>query len=238
MYISAIRHISYADLLPLQVVLILSTIVLGMSTTIGLANLLFGRTRGAVLALLYGRADQSFYTREITREVHSSVGAVHRELENLAKVGLIVRKAVGNQVFYQANRDTPIYLELRALVNKTIGIFAVLRSALHPISKQIVAAFVYGSVAREEETARSDVDLMVVGKATLDAVLSRLSTVEKSVARPMSPTIYSVGEFKSKLATGNHFLTAVLNGPKVFLVGDEDELRKVGGVRLAKARTD
>src|SRR5207249_4919718 len=165
---------------------------------------------GAILALLYGRADQSFYTRQIAREVDASVGAVQRELENLSKVELIVRKSVGSQVFYQANRDTPIFPEMRALVNKTAGVFSVLRSALHPLSKQIVAAFVYGSLAREEESAQSDIDLMVVGNASLDQVLSRLSKVEKGIGRPINPTVYSVAEFKSKLATGNHFLTAML----------------------------
>lgn len=209
-----------------------------MSTAKGLADLLFGRTRGAVLALLYGRADQSFYTREIAREVGASVGAVQREVENLCKVGLILRKSVGSQVFYQANRDTPIFPEMWALVNKTIGIFGVLQSALRPLSKQIVAAFVYGSVARGQETAQSDVDVMVVGKATLDHVLSRLLTAERKIGRSINPTVYSVAEFKSKLAAGNHFLISVLNGRKVFLVGDEDDLRKVGGVRLAQAGTD
>ena len=222
----------------MQRVLILSTIVLGMSTHNGLADLLFGRTRGAILALLYGRADQSFYTRQIAREVDGSIGAVQRELENLSKVGLIVRKALGSQVFYQANRDAPVFREMHALVNKTIGIFSVLRSALHPLAKRVLVAFVYGSVAREQETAQSDVDLMVVGKATLDEILSRLYAVEKSIGRPINPTVYSVEEFKSKLASGNHFLTAVLRGQKIFLLGDEDELRKVGGVRLAKAGAD
>ncbi|MFZ0732149.1 MAG: nucleotidyltransferase domain-containing protein [Candidatus Sulfotelmatobacter sp.] len=210
-----------------------------MSTTHnGLADLLFGRTRGALLALLYGRADQSFYTRQIAREVDGSVGAVQRELENLSKVGLIVRKSVGSQVFYQANRDAPIFREMQALVNKTVGIFSILQAALHPLSKRISVAFVYGSVAREEETAQSDVDLMVVGKATLDEVLSRLSPVEKSIGRPINPTVYSVSEFKSKLGTENHFLTSVLKGQKLFLMGDESELRKVGGARLAKAGAD
>jgi predicted nucleotidyltransferase len=124
---------------------------------------------------------------------------------------------------------------MQAIVNRTIGIFSVLRSALHPLSKRVLVAFVYGSVAREEETAQSDVDLMVVGKATLDEILSRLSTVEKNIGRPINPTVYSLEEFTSKLASGNHFLIAVLKGQKEFLLGDEDELRKVGGVRLAKA---
>jgi len=209
-----------------------------MSTTTGLADLLFGRTRGAILALLYGHADQSFYTRQIARQADASVGAVQRELENLSKVGLIVRSSLGSQVFYQANREAPIFREMQALVNKTIGIFSVLQSALFPLAKRVLVAFVYGSVAREQETAQSDVDLMVIGKATLDEVLSRLTTVEKSVGRPINPTVYSVAEFKSRLASENHFLNAVLKGQKVFLLGDEDELRKVGGVRLAKAGAD
>src|SRR5207302_9480023 len=156
-----------------------------MSTYNGLADLLFGRTRGAILALLFGHADQSFYTRQIAREVDASVGAVQRELENLSKVGLIVRNSIGSQVFYQANRDAPIFREMQGLVNKTVGIFSVLRSALLPLAKRVLVAFVYGSVALEEETAQSDVDLLVVGKATLEEVLSRLSTVEKSIRRPI-----------------------------------------------------
>ena len=216
----------------------MSTLVLEMSTeNSGLAVLLFGRTRGALLALLYGRADQSFYTRQIAREVDTSIGAVQRELENLSRVGLIVRKSVGSQVFYQANLNAPIFREMQALVNKTVGIFSILQAALHPLSKRIVLAFVYGSVARDEETTQSDVDLMVVGKATLDEVLSRLSAVEKTIGRPINPTVYSVAEFKSKIAGGNHFLNAVVKGKKVFVVGDDDELGKVAGIRLAKAGT-
>ena len=198
----------------MKYVLILSTLVLIMSTRNSLGDLLFGRTRGAILALLYGKSDQSFYTRQIAREVDASVGAVQRELENLSNVGLIIRSSVGSQVFYQANRQAPIFREMQTLVNKTIGIFSVLRSALHPLAKRIVVAFVYGSVAREEETAQSDVDLMVVGKATLDEILSRLSTVEKNIGRPINPTVYSVKEYTSKLASGNHFLTSVLKAKR------------------------
>ena len=176
-----------------------------------------------------------FIPRQIAREVRASIGTVQRELENLSRVGLIIRNSVGNQVFYQANRDAPVFQEMRALVSKTIGVFSVLRSALQAHSKRIVAAFVYGSLAREEETAQSDIDLMVVGDATLDEVLSRLSAAEKTIGRPINPTVYSTAEFKSKLAAGNHFLHAVLKGRKEFLIGDEDELRKVGRVRVAKA---
>ena len=223
-----------ADLV-LKFVLIMSTIVLIMSTVDNrFANVLFGRTRSAVLALLYGHADQSFYTRQIAREAGASVGAVQRELGNLSRAGLIVRTALGSQVFYRANREAPIFPEMRALVNKTVGVFSVLRAALDALSKRIVVAFVYGSVAREEETAESDIDLMVVGKVELDDVLSHLAKVESVIGRPINPTVYSVAEFKSKIASGNHFVNAVLRGKKVFLVGNEDGLGKVGRVRSAK----
>jgi len=209
-----------------------------MSETVSLSNALFSKVQQRVLALIFAHPERSFYTSEIIRSVRSGVGAVERELSRLEKSGLVTVERIGNQKHYRANRDAPIFREMQGLVNKTVGIFSVLRSALHPLAKRVLVAFVYGSVAREEETAQSDVDLLVVGKATLEEVLSRLSTVEKSIRRPINPTVYSVAEFKSKLASGNHFLTAVLKGQKVFLLGDEDELRKVGGVRLAKAGAD
>ena len=220
----------------LHCVPIVSTIVLVMSTSENsLADILFGRTRSSVLSLLDGRVDQSFYTRQIAREAGASVGAVQRELGNLAKAGLIVRSSLGNQVFYRANRESPIFPEMRSLVNKTVGVFEILRTAIGEISNRIAVAFIYGSVARGEETATSDLDLMVIGAATIDEVLSGLSDVEKTIGRPVNPTVYSVAEFRSKVAKGNHFLNAVLKGKKVFLLGDEHELGKVGRVRLAKA---
>lgn len=202
-----------------------------------LGDVLFGGTRGGVLALLYGRTDQSFYTRQIARDVGASVGAVQRELGTLAKIGLIVRRSSGNRVFYQANGSSPVFPEMRGLINKTLGVVGVLRSTFQPLSKRIVVAFVYGSMARQEETAQSDIDVMVVGEVKLEDVLSCLSGVETALGRPVNATVYSIAEFRSKLASGNHFVNSVLKGNKVFLVGEEDELRKVGRVRLVKARS-
>ncbi|MGA2373292.1 MAG: nucleotidyltransferase domain-containing protein [Candidatus Korobacteraceae bacterium] len=199
-----------------------------------LADVLFGKGRGAILALLYGHPDQSFYYRQITRQLNGvSVGTIQRELDTLSQLGLIDRSIVGNQVFYQANRNHPVFPELRALVAKTVGVFQVLRSALAPMAKHVSLAFVYGSMARQQEKAESDVDLLIVGEVALEEVLAKLADVEPSLGRAVNPTVYSVSEFRSKLASGNHFLNSVARGKKVFLIGDEDELRKVGGVRLA-----
>ncbi len=163
-----------------------------------LADVLFGSTRSAVLALLYGRADQSFYTRQIAREVDASVGAVQRELETLAKIGLIVRTSSGNQVFYQANSTSPVFPEIRGLINKTVGVFSVLRSAFQPLSKRIVVAFVYGSIARQEETAQSDIDVMVIGAIKLEDVLSRLSDVETTLGRVGRVQLVKAGSHQSR----------------------------------------
>ena len=200
----------------------------------GLSDVLFGQGRGAVLALLYGHPDERFYYRQIVRQLSGlSSGTIQRELDVLSGVGLITRSTVGNQVFYSANTNHPVYTELRGLVIKTVGAIEVLRTALSKLADRVSVAFVYGSVARQEERAESDIDLMVIGTATLEDVLGVVSGVEASLGRTVNPTVYSTREFKKKLADGNHFLTSVLRGDKVFLFGDEHELRKVGRVRVA-----
>ena len=210
-------------------VLKMSTIILIMRTgakTLG--HLLFGQTRGRVLALLYGVPDEVFFLRQIARQIGTSVGSVQRELETLTGFGLLNRTVLGRQVFYQANRDHPVFVELHSLVAKTSGIFYLLRSALAPLAKEILFAFVFGSMARGEEDAGSDVDLMVIGDATLDEILTRLTSAESDLGRPINPTVYSLREFKSKLRAGNHFLRSVMRQKNVLLIGDENEFRKMG----------
>ncbi len=204
-----------------------------------LADVLFGKARGAILALLYGHPDQSFYYRQITRQLDGvSDGALQRELDTLSRLGLIDRSTVGRQVFYRVNRNHPVFPDLRALVAKTVGAIQVLRSALTLLANGISLAFIYGSMARQEERAESDIDLLIVGKVTPEDVIARLADVESSLGRAVNPTVYSMAEFKTKLGSGNHFLNSVVRGKKVFLIGDEDELGKVGGIQLAQSRTN
>jgi len=198
-----------------------------MSTTYGaLGDLLFGQTRGRILALLFGRSDQSFYIRQIARETRTSAGSVQRELEALANVGLIQRTDSGHQVYYQANRNHPVYPEIHALVAKTVGVFQLLATALTPLANRISQAFVYGSLASGNENAQSDVDLMIVGEVRLDEVLTQLAQVEPRIGRPINPTLYSVSDFKTKMDSGNHFLRSVMQGQKVFLIGEENGSRE------------
>jgi uncharacterized protein len=201
-------------------------------TSVG--DLLFGQIRGRVLALLYGAPDESFFVRQIARQIDISVGSVQRELTLLASAGLIDRSVVGHQVFYRANQEHPDFPELRALLAKTMGIFPALKAALAPLAPRIHLAFVYGSVARGEDKATSDIDLMVIGAVSLDDVLDAVGPVEKQLRRPVNPTIYSLPDFKEKLHSGNHFLQSLQESKKVFLSGGEDEFRKTGTTRLVQ----
>ena len=145
-------------------------------------------------------------------------------MRQLSDAGLIVRKTVGNLVFYQANRKSPVFSELRGLLLKTAGVRDVLREALAPLKNRIEVAFVYGSIAAQRDRAESDVDLMIVGDATFDEVVPRLSGAGKKLRREINPTIYPVREFRSKLDSGNHFLTSVLQSKKLFIFGNENDL--------------
>ena len=204
-----------------------------------LADVLFGKSRGAILALLYEHPDQSYYYRQINRELKSlSVGTLQRELDMLTQLGRIERSRVGKQVFYRANRNHPIFPEMRALVSKTVGLVATLRSPLAPLADCVSVAFLYGSFARQQEQAGSDVDLIAVGVATLEEVLGTMANIETIVRRAVNPTVYAVSEFEAKLAKGNHFLNSVVSGDKIFLIGNDDELRKLGGIGMAETRAN
>ncbi len=188
---------------------------------------LFGRTRTAILSLLYGHADDSIYLRHLVRETGAGIGAVQREVKQLSDAGLIVRKTVGNLVFYQANRKSPVFSELRGLLLKTAGVRDVLREALAPLKNRIQVAFVYGSIAAQKERTDSDVDLMIVGDASFDEVVPALSVAGKKLRREINPTIYPAREFRSKLGSGNHLLTSVLQSKRLFVIGNENDLREL-----------
>jgi predicted nucleotidyltransferase len=212
----------------LTVVPVLGTIVPIMSTsTLAPDPTLFGRTRSALLALLFGHTDESFYLRQLIRTVGTGNGALQREIRQLAHMGLIVRRAQGNQVLYRANKQSPIFPEIKRLITKTVGVHDAIRSALATLEPEIDAAFVYGSVASNREQANSDVDLMVIGKASFSEVVTALGPAQKTLRREINPTVFPVSEFRSKLAAKNHFLRSVMAGQKVFVLGSEDELRKL-----------
>jgi DNA-binding transcriptional ArsR family regulator len=197
-----------------------------MGTASILSRTLFGRTRGAVLAVLYGHVGDSFHLRQLSRLTKITLGAVQRELRQLVEAGLVTRRASGNQVLYSANEANPVFTEMKSLVTKTVGIHDVLLAALQPLKESINLAFIYGSTARLKENARSDVDLMIVGRVHFPDVIEHLADAQKTLNREVNPTVYSTREFGKKFR-GN-FLKTVLSENKLFLIGDESVVRELG----------
>ena len=199
-----------------------------------LASLLFGAYRRGVLALLLLRPEESLHLREIARAMDKAPGTLMRELNALAQAGVLARKRVGNQVHFQANPGCPIFEDLRNILKKTVGVADVLREALAPLAGRIRAAFVYGSMARGEERAGSDLDLMIVGEVRFAEVVAALAPAQEALRREVNPNVYPALEFRKKAAAGEPFLKRVLAERKIFIIGGEDDLGQLVAHRKAQ----
>ena len=195
-----------------------------MSET-SLSSALFSNVQGRVLALIFGHPERSFYTSEIVRNVHSGTGAVERELSRLQRSGLVSVERLGNQKHYRANHQSPIFEELQKLVLKTVGLSEPLRQSLAPYSDRIKVAFVYGSVAKGGDTARSDIDLMVIGEdLAYTEIYASLQNAENTLRRQVSPTLLSPEDWRRKIAHKESFIAKISAQPKIFIFGSEDDL--------------
>ncbi len=191
----------------------------------GLADALFAKVQQRVLGVLFGNPHRSFYANEVIALARSGTGAVQRELMRLEASGLVTAHRVGKQKHYQANAASPVFTELRALILKTVGLMDVLRAALAPVSKSIRAAFVYGSIAKGEDTATSDIDLMLVSeRLTYADLFATLEDASAQLGRKVAPTIYSPKELARRIKQDNAFVTRVMAQPKLWLVGSESDL--------------
>jgi predicted nucleotidyltransferase len=192
---------------------------------VSLADALFSRTQQRVLAFLFGQPERSFYATELIGLVAAGSGAVQRELAKLARSELVTVTRVGNQKHYQANPSSPIFAELCAVAQKTVGLAEPLREALAPLARRIEAAFVFGSVAKRSDTAVSDIDVLVLSDSVDYAdVFGAFQGVEFRLARRINPTVYSMAEWRRRRKEGSAFVVRVLKQPKVFLIGSEAEL--------------
>ena len=198
-----------------------------------LSSALFGKTRRAVLALQFSNPDEEVYLRHIVRRVRSGQGGVQRELQRLVDARVILRTVRGRTTFYQANRACPVFNELRGLVIKTAGVADVLRAALLLLRDRIDVAFIYGSVAKARMRVSSDIDLFVVGAVGFGEVVDRLSSAQTELAREVNPTVFDPREFERRMKQGDHFVSSVVDGPKVFVIGGQHELDQLAGGRLA-----
>jgi predicted nucleotidyltransferase len=202
-----------------------TTLGCGMDKQTGLGDALFSITQQRVLGHLFGQPERSYFANELIALTGGGSGAVQRELKRLESSGLLTTERRGNQKHYQANPASPIYQELCGIVQKTFGLAGPLREALQPFAENIQAAFIYGSIAKKQDSAASDIDLMIVSQTLTYAELyEKLANVESHLGRQINPTLYSQQQIQQRIATDNAFVTRVLSQPKIWLIGDEDAI--------------
>jgi predicted nucleotidyltransferase len=189
-----------------------------------LLDALMPKTRQDILAVTYLEPERSWYMSELARRLGVPPSSIQRELASLTSAGILARRQDGNRVLFQADPACPIGEELRQILRKTAAVYGPIEEALRPLLPRIESAFVYGSFARGEEHARSDIDLMVIGSVSLFDLSVALRPAQGRLGREVNITAYPPDEFAKKLRAGNHFLSTVMNGPKAFLKGSEDEL--------------
>jgi predicted nucleotidyltransferase len=189
---------------------------------------LFSKTCQSVLAIFYTRPTEHFYKNQVIRMAQLGNGAISRELDSLTAAGLLLVTKVGNQKHYQANQQAPLFPELKAIALKTFGLGDILREVLAPVEKNIYVAFIYGSIAKEEAVAGSDIDLMIIGDHLTYADLFKfLEKAESILSRKINPTFYSPKEWSQKRHQENNFIVKVISQPKIFIKGTENELRAI-----------
>jgi predicted nucleotidyltransferase/DNA-binding transcriptional regulator YhcF (GntR family) len=190
---------------------------------------LLGRVRAEVMGIVLSEPQRVFYQREVAERVEANLSAVQRELVRLEAAGLIVSRRSGGRVYYQANAAHPLFPELHALALKSGSQVAMLRGALEILAGQIAVAFIYGSIATGEATADSDVDVMIIGDVGLRDLVGLLPEVEERLGREVNPVTLSPAEWSRRLGEHEPFLEAVASGPKVFLIGEADDLEGIAG---------
>jgi predicted nucleotidyltransferase len=192
---------------------------------VAVADALFTKSQQRVLAILFGNPQRSFYANEIINLANVGTGTVQRELARLEGAELVTVSRVGKQKHYQANASAAVFGPLRELILKTSGLADVLLATLAPIATEIRAAFVYGSIAKGEDRATSDVDLMVISESLVYADLfALLEDATRQLGRNVNPTVYSTAELATRVRQRNSFLTRVLAQPKIWLIGGEDDI--------------
>lgn len=190
---------------------------------------MFTTAQQRLFGLIFGQPRRSFYLTELIELAGIGRGAVQRELARLERGRMVITELRGNRKYFQANPDSPIFEELCSIVNKTTGIAEQLRTALQKIETCTSLALIYGSIAKQTDTANSDIDLLVVSDdLTLESLYSRLSDAEKNLGRRINPTLYTEAEFQVRLANGSEFLMRVLEQPKILLKGDIDVEQATG----------
>ena len=190
---------------------------------------LLPKTRQGILAATLVQPEKAWYVSELARRMGVPSSSLQRELHDLSEAGILKTHRQGRMAYYQANKESPLFPDLRGLMLKTAGLVDVLADALKPLAAELRVVFVYGSIASSKEQSDSDVDLMVIGTVSPAELALPLRQARQLLGREINPTVYTPAEFNKKRSAKDHFLTRVLDKPKLFVLGNKNELGEASG---------
>lgn len=199
---------------------------------------LISKSHRRILEVLFLEPNKPWYRSELARKLGVRPSTIQRPLTGLVDAGVLDARPDGNRLYYEVNLQSPIYAELRGLVVKTSGLVQVVADALGRLAEEIDLAFIYGSVARGEENASSDVDLLLVGSIGLAALALPLREARERLGREVNASVYAPAEFAKKARDKKHFVSRVLDNPRLFVVGTEDDLGRLTDAEAGRAGTD
>jgi predicted nucleotidyltransferase len=190
---------------------------------------LFPETRSKILSAMLLMPEKNWYLTELAAFLHTQPSSLQREMDALSKAGILKQWRDGGRVYVRPDANSPVFSDLRRLFEKTAGIVPVLQRELKSFGDRVPLAFLYGSIARSEERPESDIDLMVVASVGLSELVPMLRRAERTLGRPVNPTVFSPKEFARKVRSQDHFLSTVLQDAKLFVKGSEHELEAMAG---------
>jgi predicted nucleotidyltransferase/predicted transcriptional regulator len=196
---------------------------------------LFGsEVRIKLLSQFLMHPDQEFYLRELSNHFSISPRSVSLELSNLESIGLISKRISGYHHYYSANVQHPLYHDLKNIFTKTISLKNVIADCLGFFKSEIEFSFIYGSIAKGNDTSDSDIDLMIIGNLSSKKVSRVLLTADSELKKEINFSIFSIDEIKKRLKNNDHFMTGIFSEPKIFVIGDPDEFERLGKQWLAE----
>lgn len=223
--------IKFLPIMPKMGILMLK-MGISMNEAINIGQALFPLVKRRILTLTFTNPEGRWSVTEIIKSTGNSSGAVQRELQRLVKSGILIAEITKRRKFYGANTDCMIYTELRQIVIKTFGVADTIRELLMKKQSQIKLALIYGSLAANTDTGASDIDILVVGNISLRELVAVTNESEEILGRTANPTLYSVSEFRNTIFHKNHFISSILKAPKLFLIGDENDIKRLAGKPL------
>jgi len=197
-----------------------------------LPEILSSKIRAEIFRMLFGLSDDSLHMREIERRSGFAIGTIQTELKKLLKLDLVKKRRDGNRLYFTANREHPLYPEIHSITLKTVGLAEYIKAVLEK-SSEINMAFVFGSLADNRENAESDIDMMVIGELGFRKLVGLLSGVSEQIHREINPHVLSLTDFSTRITAKDHFISSVLESPKIFIIGDENDLRAMVEQQLA-----